>query len=493
VGILYDYGQNVNPAMTAYRIVARRVGLFVCLWGTVATSSSHSDRLIDRIRDKGEIVVATLSGPTTYSLESQGAHGFEYDLVQIFAQSLGLKARFITVCNREGVLDAVAEGRADLAAAGLPVNPTENLRIHYGPVYQRAITQVVYNARRDKPESLKDLSRGTFEVGAGTLSEEALRTIAETDSSLLWKTTRHMDEGRLIELVSEELLDFTLAPSNLVSLSRRHHPELSAAFDVGETLEYAWAFTRADDSSLHEAAKQFFLDIENNGTLNSLLERYYGHFERLKQADDDVFGRDVAERMPDYVGYFKNAAERTGIDWRLLAAIGYQESRWDPKAVSPTGVQGIMMPPRSTASEIGVRNRRDPWQSILGGARYLNLVDEQIPERVPEPDRLWLKLAAYNVGVGHLDDARLLTRRQGANPNAWDHVKKRLPLLSKPKWYESTHHGYARGGEPVHFVEKVRNYYELLVSTFPDPEFDDKLPAPLVAFTTPGKTDLAMD
>jgi len=157
------------------------------------------------------------------------------------------------------------------------------------------------------------------------------------------------------------------------------------------------------------------------------------------------------------------AAEQTGIDWRLLAAIGYQESHWNPRARSPTGVRGIMMLTQSTMRHLGLKNRLDPRQSIIGGARYIAMMKRRIPDRIPEPDRTWMALAAYNVGFGHLEDARILAQRDGANPDKWVDVKKYLPRLSRRKWYRRTKHGYARGGEPVRYVENIRSYYDILV------------------------------
>ena len=150
------------------------------------------------------------------------------------------------------------------------------------------------------------------------------------------------------------------------------------------------------------------------------------------------------------------------MDWRLLAAIGYQESHWNPRARSPTGVRGIMMLTLNTAKHIGVKNRLDAEQSIMGGAKYFKIVLKRIPARIPEPDRTWFALASYNIGWGHVEDARILTERQGADPDRWVDVKERLPLLRQRKYYKQTRYGYARGNEPVQYVDNIRRYYETL-------------------------------
>ena len=122
-----------------------------------------------------------------------------------------------------------------------------------------------------------------------------------------------------------------------------------------------------------------------------------------------------------------------------------------------------MMLTRTTAEQMDVSDRNDPRQSILGGARYLRVVEKKIPKRIDPVNRLWLTLAGYNVGFGHLEDARILTERDGGNPDIWLEVKQRLPLLAQKKYYSTVRHGFARGNEPVNYVDNIRNFYELLV------------------------------
>jgi membrane-bound lytic murein transglycosylase F len=122
-----------------------------------------------------------------------------------------------------------------------------------------------------------------------------------------------------------------------------------------------------------------------------------------------------------------------------------------------------MMLTNDTARLVDIADRTDPEQSLVGSTRYLKLLDEQISEEVKMPDRQWFILAGYNVGFGHLEDARILTRRLGGNPNIWQDVREHLPLLAQTKYHTTLKHGYARGREPVVYVDNIRNFYELLV------------------------------
>jgi membrane-bound lytic murein transglycosylase F len=238
---------------------------------------------------------------------------------------------------------------------------------------------------------------------------------------------------------------------------------VATAFELGEPQAIAWAFGRAGDGSLRLAINGFLQQFEEDGSLRRLRARYFGHARRLNFVDTRDFWRHTRDRLPKLMPYFEEAAEKTGIDWRLLAAIGYQESHWRPDAVSPTGVRGIMMLTQATAKQMEIEDRNDPQQSIIGGARYLRVVEKKIPDRIEQPDRLWLTLAGYNIGFGHLEDARVLTDRDGADPDQWLEVKQRLPLLSKRKFYQTVRHGKARGREPVTYVDNIRNYYDLLI------------------------------
>lgn len=182
----------------------------------------------------------------------------------------------------------------------------------------------------------------------------------------------------------------------------------------------------------------------------------------LKHYEVKVFRKHLRSRFSRYGPTFKRAAKRHDLPWRLLAAQAYQESHWNWKAKSPTGVRGIMMLTRSTASSLGIRNRLDPAQSIRGGAKYLDRMESRLPSHIQEPDRVYMALAAYNIGMGHLKDARHLARRLGKNPDRWDHLKTVLPLLRQKKYYRTLRHGYARGTEPVDYVERIRAYRRLL-------------------------------
>lgn len=422
------------------------------------------------VKESRELVVVTHNGPSTYYVNGQNEYaGFEYDLAQLFAQDLSaelgeeVKLKLVLVENISEVIPALIKGRAHLAAANLTITrPREHL-VRFGPAYQSVQQQVVYNKENGrKPKKLGDLAGGTIAIPTGTSYAERLNDVGGSVPDLYWVEEQRMNSEALLERVADGTLDYTVADSHLVAMVQNYYPNLGVALDLGKQDELAWAFRKNGDDWLYQQAEKFFARIKKDGTLHRLLDRYYGHSERVHPTDVTGFLVKLKTVLPKYVDLFKKAEELTGIDWRLLAAISYQESHWNPFATSPTNVRGMMMLTEETADRMGVTNRLDPTQSIMAGARYMIVLKETVPERIAEPDRTWLALAAYNIGYAHLEDARKLAQRLKMNPDSWADVKKTLPLLTQEKYFTTVQYGYARGGAPVHFVESIRTYYRIL-------------------------------
>lgn len=170
----------------------------------------------------------------------------------------------------------------------------------------------------------------------------------------------------------------------------------------------------------------------------------------------------MKSRLPKYEKYFKYAGKKFKIPWTLLASVSYQESHWNPRAKSFTGVRGLMMLTKRTAKILGVKNRLDPKQSVIGGTRHLKQMIKFVPKEVEGENRLKFALAAYNIGLGHIKDAQRLAKKLGLNQNVWSDLKIVLPLLSQKKYYRNLKYGYARGAEPVKYVESIYNYKDIL-------------------------------
>lgn len=419
---------------------------------------------LERVKHRGELIVVTRQAPTVYHQGAKGPDGFEVALVRAFAEHLGVKPKFVFPESLDRLLSTTSSGQANMAAAGLTATAQRRERVSFSIPYEYVTEQVVYRRGSKRPQSLTEIADGDLHVVANSSHEETLARLRETENpALTWQRHNDISTETLLSQLDQGKLRLTVVDSNEVELSRRVFKYAATAFELGDPQPIAWAFPRRGDGTLLAAANDFLRDAQQTGRLQRLQARYFGHSGRLNFVDTRDFWRNVRDRLPTYRPYFETAAERTGIDWRLLAAIGYQESHWRPDAVSPTGVRGIMMLTKSTARQMGVTDRNDPEQSIIGGAKYLRVVGRKIPDRIKEPHHLWLTLAGYNVGFGHLEDARVLTERDGGNPDVWLEVKQRLPLLAKKTYYSTVKNGFARGQEPVDYVDNIRNYYDLLV------------------------------
>jgi membrane-bound lytic murein transglycosylase F len=311
------------------------------------------------------------------------------------------------------------------------------------------------------PDDIDNLEDRDLLVAAGSPQEGALRAVQREHPRLGWKSRRNSSSAELLEEVADGKLDCTVANEEQLATARNFYPELGVALDIDSPSEMSWAFT-TNDVKLFDEAQLFFTRIKQDGTLRHLIDRYYGYNERLNSVNAEAFISQTRSLLPHYRHWFKEAADLTGIDWQLLAALAYQESHWDPNATSFTNVRGMMMLTEETADRMNVENRLDAHSSILAGARYLQLLKEQLPLRISEEDRLWMALAAYNQGMGHLEDARILATQSGLNPDLWSDVKRMMPLLSRPSFYNNAKRGKARGGEAVILVETVRLYHDML-------------------------------
>ena len=420
---------------------------------------------IEIIQKRGYINVLTLNSATTYYQDIDGPNGFEYHLANWFAESIGVEARFITVSSFADLYPELLFGTGDIVAAGLSDKDSNfSSAVAYGPRYYEVANQVLYRRLlTERPRKVYELAGGSLKVISGTAQVKLLQEQWKQYPNLTWIEVEDIAAEELIEQVEDGETDFILADSHEIALQRRYFPELRVAFEIGDPRQLRWAYNFSDDDSLGNAIDTFFEETETNGRLEQLVHRHYSHVARFNYSDIRTFTQRIKSHLPLYEAMFKQEAAIVKLDWRLLAAIGYQESLWIARARSPTGVRGLMMLTLVTAKQMKVKNRLDPAQSIRGGAKYIASVLKQVPDRITEPDRTWFALAAYNVGFGHVEDARIITQNRGGDPDRWIDVKENLPLLARKKWYKGTKHGYARGWEPVKYVENIRQYYEYLI------------------------------
>lgn len=426
----------------------------------LALLAACGERTPPPLAESREVVVLMREGPTTLTQEGKKRSGFEYDLVALFAEELGKKLRVVVVRQDAEIIDRLKAGKGHLGAAWL--SPGDDNGLVAGPSFFTSGNIVVQNEDALAFGGIENLRGQAIHVLAGSRQALALHALKAGVPELQIVEHGEGSEFDLLERVASERDTAALIDRAVLDIASNFFPQLQHELSLNGEIPIAWLFPAGTDPELLLRAQTFIDRIRNDGTLARLADRYFGHVDRLKQIDVAHFIERVRTLLPHYRADFQAAQVRTGIDWRLLAALAYQESQWNPLATSPTGVRGMMMLTEETADQLRVSNRLDPKQSIRAGASYLADLRDALPATVMEPDRTWLALAAYNLGMGHLNGARRIAQTLNKDPDSWYEMKRVLPLLARPQYYQRLKSGKGRGGEAVILTENIRMFYDIL-------------------------------
>ena len=445
------------------RALGSAILLGVCV---LLTSCERADErqkdagLLEDIKNKGQLVILTRNAPTTYYYnKDNNLTGPEYELTQDFAKSLGVNAVYKVYDSTQEIITGLNTGEGHIAAAGITVTQERQQLFDFGNSYQEISEQLVCHRKSGRITKLEDIPGHDIAVPAGTSYISTLNKLRSTLPDLQWQTLPSVDSRKLMEKVWKQELQCTVADSNIVDINQRYYPELWVELDLVKS-RLAWMIPTGNPE-LQNAINRW-LDGYKAEELSKLIEKYYGFIDVFDYVDTRVYMRRIKERYPKYKKMFDKAAAKHDISPSLLAAISYQESHWNPRAKSTTGVRGIMMLTQPVAKSLGVTDRLEPEQNIHAGAKYLVKMHNLIKEEVGEPDRTWMALASYNIGRGHFHDAQILARKLGKNPHQWREMKEVLPLLQEKKYYKDLRYGYARGNEPVRYVARIRHYRDIL-------------------------------
>jgi len=442
----------------------RRYGALVtaCSLLALAACSGHDDARLRAIKANGTLVVLTRNAPTAYYIDhNDKPAGPEFEMVAAFARSIGVKPKFVIKDSVADMLHALAEGEGDMVAGGITRTDVRLKTFGFGPTYQTVTEQVVCSRRGKRADSVEELSNVDFEVISDSSYVERLKALQARHPGLHWRVSNNDDTEELLRQVWKGKIDCTVADSNIVAINRRFFPNLVITFDLSKPQPLAWVIPK-NAAGLEDAMQHWLENYRSSGKLTRLMQHYYAHVKVFDYVDTRAYVRRIKSRYPKYKPIFHKAAEAHDLPPLVLAAQAYQESHWNPHAKSPTGVRGMMMLTLNTAHALGVRNRLNARASIEAGARYLARLKTRLSDAIYKPDRIWFALAAYNIGLAHLRDARDLARTLGRDPNRWNSMRTVLPLLSKKRYYHRLDRGYARGLEAVRYVRRIRNYADIL-------------------------------
>ncbi|OOF71003.1 membrane-bound lytic murein transglycosylase MltF [Rodentibacter caecimuris] len=406
------------------------------------------------IQLRKNLIVGTINNPISYFINATGESGLEYELAKQFAEYLGVNLKIKVLDSTEALFTALENHEIDIAAANIRFQPKRVEEFQIGPAYGSASWQLVYRKEGPRPRNLAEIDQLVI---FNNSELNGLLTEAQKEySNLKWQINPQVTQEELLLQVAEGKLDYTIANSVEVAAARQIRPQLAVSFDLTDEATVHWYLASSSYSELQASLLDFMNNALETGLMARLEEKYFRHISQFDYVDTRSYMNAIEKVLPKFQPLFEKY--KGELDWRLLAAVAYQESHWIPDATSPTGVRGIMMLTKDTADRMKITDRTDPEQSIKAGSEYLHWLISQIPDTVPQEDRIWYALSAYNMGLGHLLDARRLTKNLGGNPDNWLDVKKNLPLLAEKRYYSNLKYGYARGYEAQQYVENIRRY-----------------------------------
>jgi membrane-bound lytic murein transglycosylase F len=385
--------------------------------------------------------------------------GFEYDLAKAFTNYLGATLTVRTP-KWEGMIEELNKGKGDFIAASMTITPSREEEIDFSHGYLSIQQKVILHKDNRKIKKLKDLRGKTIHVRKGTSYEERLRELKEEGLDLKIKLYDDMPTEELIRRVADKEIEITIADSNISLLNRRYYPDIRIAFPIEEPQSLGWAVKKGEKELLNKI-NDFFETTKANGTFSKIYRKYYANVKIFDHFDLKKYHQRLKTKLPKYEAIIKKAAGTYGFDWRLIAAVTYQESHFDPRARSFTGARGMMQLTLTTAKEMGVTDRLDPEQNIMGGAKYLKKLYQRY-DKAKGLDRMLIALASYNVGPRHVVDAQEIAREKGLDPHKWSSLELTLPLLRCGKYYKKSKYGYCRGTVAVRYVNRILTYYDIL-------------------------------
>ncbi len=435
--------------------------LFLCLGLHLSSIHIHTDSTT--------LKAGVVFGSMTYFKKGNINQGFEQEVLQALANTMDKKLEIVEFDSKQHLLKAVASRRVDIGAAEIcncdnssivrpliqyskPIMDIESIIIRHRDSIFGGINQMV---DRNIPLLISRHSIQYNIVDAIQEQYPALN-IEITDDYNYQIMQKVQQKGAIAALISEPHF---LQKRSFFPHLRKLAVEIEG---VNSPLKLTFALPNKTHFAFIDELNQSIDSLDSSGKLMNIIMSNIHPLQPFDFTSALTFKRKIDNLLPTYESLFKEVAKEYLMDWLLLASVAYQESHWNPKARSFTNVRGLMMLTQVTAEQLGVEDLLDPEQSLRGGAEYLTKIYHRLQKDIIDPDRLRMALAAYNIGYGHLQDARRLAEKLEKDPNSWGDLREVLPLLSEKKYYKWLRYGSARGYEAVSYVDNIGFYQSIL-------------------------------
>ena len=451
------------------------------------SSSAHIEPVyvdMDKILERGYLNAAVDYSSTSYFVYKGEIMGFEYELLKRLEDYFGMKVNIIIEPSIESSIRKLNKGEVDLIAYPLTITKGRKKQVafteHYISQKQVLVQRKPDNWRDMKLHEIEktlirdqvDLIDKTVHVLNSSSYVDALEALSEQvgDTINIIEEEPGLDTEQIIKKVANGDYEYTVSDENIARVNKAYHSILDVETPVSFPRRIAWA-VRKNSTRLLDTLNLGFKSIKRNGTLKIIYDKYYNSSRKAVEIERSDYTSFTGQKLSPYDDLIKENAIKLQWDWRLLAAMVYQESKFDPNSKSWAGAQGLLQLMPATAKAHGVTNRSSPEQSLRGGTEYLVWLEEQWQPRVENIDeQLKFVMASYNVGLGHVFDACALAEKNGADPLIWEEVKPYMLKLANKKYYSDpvVKLGYARGSEPVNYVDQILLRFERYKQLIPE-------------------------
>jgi membrane-bound lytic murein transglycosylase F len=412
---------------------------------------------LDALKKRGSLRVLTRNNAVSYFLHQGTQRGFDYELIKMFAKEHGLRLDVIVPPHANDLIPWLLEGKGDVIAAQMAVTDSRQEKIAFSEPYLFVDEVLVQHVSEPPLTTLSELRGKTIVVRKSSSYRSTLDALAATHGPFtIVDADEELETEQLVAMVGRGEIAMTVADSTIAKNELAHRSDIQVSLSLTDEDPIAFG-VRKENAALAKALDAFVQQHYRKLDYNVIRQRY---FESAQTAE---FAQDMEKvgQLSPYDDLIKLRSEQYGLDWRLMASQAYQESRFDPAAKSWSGAMGLFQVMPRTGAELGFTELHDPEQGVHAGIKYMAKLIDQFDEDLPFKQRVRFALASYNVGKGHVEDARRLAVKMGLNPNKWfGHVEKAMLRLADPKVARTTKYGYCRAEEPVNYVSEIQTRYE---------------------------------
>lgn len=431
---------------------------------------------LSKIKEHGKLVVSTDYNSHGYFIYRGTPMGFQFELLKSFAKYLGVKLEISVRNNLDQALLDIEDKRCDLLAMDLAITSERRKKMLFTePIYksrQVLVQKMPENWRNmntwDEIEShlirdAIDLQGKTVHIQKGSVFYNRLNHINIETGGDIHIIEDELSVDELIEQVENGEIEYTVCDSHVGAINKKYHKNIDIETLLGAySQNLAWALPLGSDSLLIEINK-WLKQYKKSKEFYYVYNKYFKNSHTTMMAKSE-YNSNQGGKISPYDELIKKYSDDIDWDWRLLASLIYQESKFDPSAESWSGAFGLMQMMPQTAEQYGVSDSSTPSSQIEAGARYIKLIDRQLEPLVSDSnERKKFVMASYNAGLAHVLDAQRLAKKYNKNPEVWNNnVDYFLLNKSNPKYYQDTvvYYGYCRGSEPYKYVNEIYARYQ---------------------------------